>query len=48
MTKVQILNRISELEVEILKETNDPDRDIILRTELFSMKTQLDLLNKTQ
>lgn len=47
MTREQITKRMSELESEILQETNDPDRDLKLRTELFSIKTQLELLNKT-
>ena len=44
MTKEQITTRIAQLEKEIREETNDPERDIQLRTELFLMKTQLEKL----
>ena len=46
MTKEEITARITELEKEILQETNDPIRDIHLRTELFTMKAQLAGLSK--
>lgn len=43
MTREQITSRISQIEKEILKTTNDPDRDIQLRTELFSLRAQLEV-----
>lgn len=33
--------RITQLEAEIVKETNDPERDFRLRSELQSLRDQL-------
>lgn len=41
LSKEQITARISELEKEILSETNNPDRDLELRRELYTIKQQL-------
>lgn len=41
LSKEQITTRIEQLEKEILQETNNPDRDIELRRELYTLKQQL-------
>lgn len=37
----KITNRIKQLEAEIVQETNDPERDFRLRSELQSLRDQL-------
>ena len=41
LTTEQINARITLIEQEIIQETNDPDRTIELRRELYTLKEQL-------
>lgn len=42
LTQDQITLRIGQIQKEILKTTNDPERDIELRTELYTLQSQLE------
>ena len=41
MSKEKITQRIGQIQSEILKVTNDPDRDLELRGELYTLQQEL-------
>jgi hypothetical protein len=48
LTPEKILARIEQLEIEILEETNDPDRALQLRREVQNLRNQLKTASEIQ